>query len=95
LGRVSCLEAPVTRARSSFNASVHDRSLKAGVITFEQDSLVACRIWDFSSAGVGLFVTTAVELPAEFDLIFDCATRHCVTVWREFNRIGLRYKSMR
>jgi hypothetical protein len=71
------------------------RSLKAGVITFEQDSLFACRIWDFSSAGFGLFVTTAVELPPEFDLIFDYATRHCVTVWREFNRIGLKYKSMR
>jgi hypothetical protein len=44
------------------------------VITFEQDSLVACRIWDFSSAGVGLFATTAVELPPEFDLTFDYAT---------------------
>jgi hypothetical protein len=35
-----------------------------------------------------------VELPPEFDLTFDYATGHCVTVWREFNRIGLKYKSM-
>ena len=70
------------------------RSLKAGVIALEQDSLVDCRIWDFSPAGVGLFVTAAVKLPPEFDLTFDHATRHCVTVWREFNRIGLKYKSM-
>jgi hypothetical protein len=70
------------------------RSLKAGMIAFEQDFLVKCRIWDLSPSGVGLFVTTAVELPPEFDLTFDYATRHCVTVWREFNRIGLKYKSM-
>jgi hypothetical protein len=73
--------------------SPRHRSLKSGVIALGDDSRVECRIWDFSPAGAGLFVTTEVTLPAEFDLSFDYATRHCVTVWREFNRVGLRYKS--
>jgi hypothetical protein len=69
------------------------RSLKRGVIVLGQDSLLECRLWDFSPAGVGLFVAAGGNLPAEFELLFDYATRHCVTVWREFNRIGLKYRS--
>jgi hypothetical protein len=48
--------------------------------------LLAC----FSPAGVGLILLDADNLPAEFYLSFDYATRHCVTVWRAFNRIGLK-----
>jgi hypothetical protein len=33
------------------------------------------------------------SVPAEFELIFDYATRHYVTVWRALNRIGLKYRS--
>jgi hypothetical protein len=69
------------------------RSLKTGVIGLQQDSLVECRICDFSPAGVGLIQLDADNLLAEFDLSFDYATRHCVTVWRAFNRIGLKYRS--
>jgi hypothetical protein len=69
------------------------RSLKTGVILRQQDTLVECKIWDFSPAGVGLFVPAGGNLPAEFELIFDYATRHCITVWRAFNRIGLKYRS--
>jgi hypothetical protein len=42
--------------------------------------------FDFSCRGavfpVGLFVPAGGNVPAEFELIFDYATRHCVTVWR-------------
>jgi hypothetical protein len=69
------------------------RSLKTGVIALSQGSSVQCRIWDFSPAGVGLILLDADNVPAEFDLSFDYATRHCVTVWRAFNRIGLKYRS--
>jgi hypothetical protein len=69
------------------------RTLKSGVIVLKQDSHVECRIWDFSPAGVGLFLLAFEKLPAEFEVTFDYATRHCVSVWREFNRIGARYKS--
>jgi hypothetical protein len=74
--------------------SPRHRSLKAGVIALERDSL-ECRIWDFSPAGAGLFVTTADRLPAEFDVIFDYATRHCFIVWQQLGRVGLKYKSER
>jgi hypothetical protein len=69
------------------------RSLKAGVIALEPGTLVECKIWDFSLAGVGLFLTDADNLPAEFDLTFDYATRHCVAVWRQHSRMGLKYRS--
>jgi hypothetical protein len=73
--------------------SPRHRSLKSGVIALKQDSLIECRIWDFSPAGVGLFTPEANNLPAEFDLTFDYGTRYCVTVWRRPNRAGVRYKS--
>jgi hypothetical protein len=69
------------------------RSLKTGVIVLQQDSLVECRICDFSPAGVGLFVPAGGNVPAEFEPIFDYATRQCITVWRALNRIGLKYRS--
>ena len=71
------------------------RTLKSAVIVLKQDSRVECRIWDFSPAGAGLFVTTADRLPAEFDVIFDYATRHCFIVWQQLGRVGLKYKSER
>jgi hypothetical protein len=78
-------------------------TLKPGLIALERNSL-QCMIWDFSPAGVVLFmldfdkVPRAFDLifddlPAEFGLTFDHAPRHCVSVWREFNRIGARYKA--
>jgi hypothetical protein len=73
--------------------SPRHRSLKLGVIALEDNFRIECRIWDFSPAGAGLFVTTAITLPPECDLSFDYATHHCVTVWRELNRVGLKYKS--
>jgi hypothetical protein len=78
---------------SERRVSPRHRSLKLGVVELDDDFRIECRIWDFSPAGAGLFVTTDVTLPAEFDLSFDYATRHCVTVWREFNRVGLKYRS--
>ena len=67
----------------------------AGVILLEQDSLVECTVRDFSPVGVGLILPDAVILPAEFDLTFNHATHHCITVWRQLDRMGLRCKSMR
>jgi hypothetical protein len=66
----------------------------AGVILLDQDSLIGCTIRDFSPAGVGLAVPDTISVPAEFDLTFNHATHHCVTVWRQSERMGLRFKSM-
>jgi hypothetical protein len=65
----------------------------AGVIMLEQDSLVGCTVRDFSPAGVGLWVPIAIVLPIEFDLTFNHAAQHCITVWRQPERTGLKFKS--
>jgi hypothetical protein len=66
----------------------------AAVILLEQDSLVGCTVRDFSPAGVGLLLPVAIILPPEFDLTFNHATHHCIAVWRQPERIGVKFKSM-
>jgi hypothetical protein len=66
----------------------------AGVILLELDSLVGCTVRDFSPAGVGLSLPVAIILPPEFDLTFNHATHHCIAVWRQPERMGLKFKSM-
>jgi hypothetical protein len=65
----------------------------AGVILLEQDSLVGCTVRDFSAAGVGLLLPVAIILPPEFDLTFNHAAQHCIAVWRQPDRMGLKFKS--
>jgi hypothetical protein len=66
----------------------------AGVMLLEQDSLVGCTVRDFSPAGVGLSLPVAIVLPPEFGLTFNHATYHCIAVWRQPERMGLKFKSM-
>jgi hypothetical protein len=75
------------------------RTLKSGVIVLERDS-IRCKLWDFSPVGVGLFVFDFDKAPPSFDLIIDDLPaeldlnfdfRHCISVWRKYNRIGVRY----
>jgi hypothetical protein len=35
----------------------------------------------------------AAALPPEFELTFDHATRHCITVWRRRDRMGVKLRS--
>jgi hypothetical protein len=55
---------------------------------------VECTAQNFSPAGAGLLLPDDVGLPAEFDLTFDRATRHCILVWRSLGRVGLKFKSI-
>jgi hypothetical protein len=65
-----------------------------GAILLERDSFVDCTVRDFSPAGAGLLLPDGVgPPPAEFDLTFDHATQHCITVWRHNQRMGLKFKS--
>jgi hypothetical protein len=66
----------------------------AGVLLLERDSLVGCTVRDFSPAGVGPLLPVAIILPAEFDLTFNHATHHCIAVWRQPERMGLKFESM-
>jgi hypothetical protein len=70
-------------------------SPRAGVILLDRDRIVECTVRDFSPAGAGLLLPDSVTLPKEFDLIFDHTTCHCVIVWRQLGRIGLKFKSVR
>lgn len=70
-------------------------SPRPGVILIKRVSIVECTVRDFSPAGAGLVLPDAIRLPKEFDLTFDQATRRCVTVWRQSDRMGLRFKSVR
>jgi hypothetical protein len=56
-----------------------------------QDALFECTIRDFSPAGAGLVMHDAVTLPSAFDLRFDHVTRHCIAVWRQRDRVGLKF----
>jgi hypothetical protein len=64
----------------------------AGVILLEQESLVGCTVRDFSPVGVGLLLPVAIILPPEYDLTFNHATQHCIAVWRQSDRTGLKFK---
>jgi hypothetical protein len=55
-----------------------------------RDALFECTVRDFSPAGAGLLMHDA---PGAFDLRFDHVTHHCIAVWRQFDRIGLKFRS--
>jgi hypothetical protein len=58
-----------------------------------RDALIECTVRDFSPAGAGILMYDAVTLPSAFDLRFDHVTRHCIAVWRQLDRIGLKFRS--
>jgi hypothetical protein len=75
--------------------SPRDRITTEGVIWRDRYSIVLCTVRDVSPAGAGLLLPLRVSpLPTEFELTFEHAARHCITVWRQFDRMGLKFKSM-
>ena len=64
-----------------------------GIIWRRGHPRVECKVLDFSPAGAGLSLPDDVRLPTEFDLTIDRATRHCLLVWRQLGRVGLKFKS--
>jgi hypothetical protein len=72
--------------------ALRHRGPKAGVILLEQDALVGCIVRDFSPSGVGLLLPDVVHLPSEFDLTFSHTNHHCIAVWRQLDRMGLKFK---
>jgi hypothetical protein len=74
--------------------SPRHQSPKAGVILLERAFRVECMVRDVSPAGVGLLVPGTIILPDDFYLTFDYVVRRCVTVWRQLDRTGTKFKSM-
>jgi hypothetical protein len=62
------------------------------MILLEQDALVECTVRDFSPSGVGLLLPDVVHLPSEFDVTFNHTNHHCIAVWRQLDRMGLKFK---
>jgi hypothetical protein len=70
------------------------QSPKEEVILLERAFRVECMVRDFSPAGVGLLLPDATILPDDFYLIFDYAVCRCIAVWRQLDRMGVKFKSM-
>jgi PilZ domain len=67
---------------------------KTGVILLEHAFRVECMVRDFSPGGAGLLLPDPRYLPDDFYLTFDHAVRRCSTVWRQPDRIGVKFKSI-
>jgi hypothetical protein len=67
---------------------------KTGVILLEQAFRVECMVRDLSPAGAGLLLPDPRNLPNDFYLTFDHAVRRCNIVWRQPDRIGVKFKSI-
>jgi hypothetical protein len=70
------------------------QSPKAGVILLERAFRAECMVRDFSPAGGGLLVPDTIILPDDFYLTFDYVVRRCIIVWRQLDRMGVKFKSM-
>jgi DNA-binding NarL/FixJ family response regulator len=71
------------------------RSTAAGVVVLEGGFHVECIVRDFSTAGAGLSLPEAIVLGDEFDLNWNHAKRHCISVWRHLDRMGVKFGSWR
>jgi DNA-binding NarL/FixJ family response regulator len=69
------------------------QSTEAGVVALERDLLVECIVRDFSPGGAGLLLPDAIVMPAEFDLSRNHVKRRCISVWRQLDRMGVKFES--
>jgi hypothetical protein len=68
--------------------------LKAGkIILGKRASIIDCTVRNFSSTGAAIWLPDAPVLPPKFDLLFDNAIRHCIVVWRQADRMGVKFRS--
>src|SRR5450432_2012331 len=68
------------------------RVLKAGKIVFNNGaSLLDCTVRNVSGTGACLVVVNALAIPAEFELQLDGDQQPCEVVWRQTNRVGIRF----
>jgi hypothetical protein len=69
---------------------------RTAVIQLGPDQHIKCTVRDFSPEGVGVVLPATVSiLLTEFDLTFGQTTRRCETVWRQFDRMGVKIRSTR
>jgi hypothetical protein len=69
------------------------RVLKAGKIVFNNGaSLLDCTVRNVSGTGACLMVVNALAVPAAFDLRLDRDQQPCEVIWRQTNRVGIRFR---
>jgi hypothetical protein len=77
----------MTERRRSPRRPIH----QAATILFDHRHVRRCTIRDVSEGGAGLELASMLDVPDTFDLIWDQNARTCQVVWREGNRLGVRF----
>jgi hypothetical protein len=69
--------------------------LKSGqiIISGKKAFVIDCIVRNFSPTGAAIWLPNAAALPPKFDLLFDNAIRHCIVVWRQADRMGVKFRS--
>ena len=69
------------------------RVLKGGKIVFNNGaSVLDCTVRNVSGTGACLVVVNALAVPAEFDLRLEADQQPCEVIWRQSNRVGIRFR---
>jgi hypothetical protein len=69
------------------------RVLKGGKIVFNNGaSVLDCTVRNVSGTGACLMVVNALAVPAEFDLQLGADQQPCEVIWRQTNRVGIRFR---
>jgi PilZ domain len=75
-------------------AKLRQRVLKSAKIGFNRGGVIDCTIRDISEDGACLRVTSALGIPAFFELILDDKTqRLCQVKWRKETQIGVEFQN--
>jgi hypothetical protein len=77
---------------SEHRAKERHRTFKGGKITFNNAaSVFDCTVRNISETGACLMVENALAIPAQFELVFEGNRSPCEVVWRQANRVGVRF----
>ncbi len=72
---------------------VRSRQLKTGGIVFNGGkSVLSCVIRNISQAGACLLVSSPFIVPSPCELLASGERRSCTVVWRQPDRIGVKYQ---
>jgi hypothetical protein len=67
--------------------------MKTGkIILHKRASVIDCTVRILSFTGAGISLPNAADLPPKFELQFDNAIQHCIVVWRQADRMGVKFR---
>jgi hypothetical protein len=71
------------------------RMLKAGIIGFNRDGGIGCRVRNLSPAGACLEVASPIGVPDDFVLVIesDHLKQPCHVIWRTGTRMGVEFRA--